>query len=123
MSVTYGNPLLIGESKNKRITQWNDKFSKIVSPSISKTTAPITVKALCYYDGYWYGAGRWFPKGGWYTGHVRTDRVNNNLFAINLKKKGDNPLNILKPNNKIITLGGSALNYVIPIYRDCFLLM
>ena len=63
MSVTYGNPLLIGESKNKRITQWNDKFSKIVSPSISKTTAPITVKALCYYDGYWYGAGAVVPEG------------------------------------------------------------
>lgn len=39
------------------IVQWNDKFSKIVSPSISNTAAPITVKALCYYDGYWYGAG------------------------------------------------------------------
>lgn len=57
MSTIYGNPLLIGGGKNKQITQWNDKFSKIVSPSISKTTAPITVKALCYYDGYWYGAG------------------------------------------------------------------
>ena len=87
MSVTYGNPLLIGESKNKRITQWNDKFSKIVQPSISKTTAPITVKALCYYDGYWYGAGRWFPKGEWYAGRVKTNRADNNLFAINLKKK------------------------------------
>ena len=36
------------------------------------------------------------------------------------KKKGDNPLSILKLNNKIITLGGSALNYVIPIYGGCF---
>lgn len=57
MSVIYGNPLLIGVGKKSQILQWNDKFSKIVSPSISKTTAPITVKALCYYDGYWYGAG------------------------------------------------------------------
>ena len=36
------------------------------------------------------------------------------------KKERDNPLNILKLNNKIITLGGSALNHVIPIYRGCF---
>lgn len=57
MSTIYGNPLLIGVGKKSQILQWNDKFSKIVSPSISKTTAPITVKALCYYDGYWYGAG------------------------------------------------------------------
>ena len=57
MSVIYGNPLLIGVGKKSQILQWNDKFSKIVSPSISKTTTPITVKALCYYDGYWYGAG------------------------------------------------------------------
>ena len=57
MSTIYGNPLLIGVGKKGQILQWNDKFSKIVSPSISKTTAPITVKALCYYDGYWYGAG------------------------------------------------------------------
>lgn len=39
------------------IVQWNDKFAKIVSPGTVKTAAPITVKALCYYDGYWYGAG------------------------------------------------------------------
>lgn len=39
------------------IVQWIDKFAKIVSPSTVKTAAPITVKALCYYDGYWYGAG------------------------------------------------------------------
>lgn len=32
------------------------------------------------------------------------------------KKKGDNPLSILKLNNKIITLGGSVVNHVIPIY-------
>ena len=57
MSVIYGNPLLLGGGKKSQILQWNNKFSKIVSPSISKTTAPITVKALCYYDGYWYGAG------------------------------------------------------------------
>lgn len=57
MSTIYGNPLLIGVGKKSQILQWNDKFSKIVSPSISKTAAPITVKALCYYDGYWYGAG------------------------------------------------------------------
>ena len=57
MSTIYGSPLLIGGGKKGQILQWNDKFSKIVSPSISKTTAPITVKALCYYDGYWYGAG------------------------------------------------------------------
>ena len=63
MSVIYGNPLLIGVGKKSQITQWNDKFSKIVSPSISKTTAPITVKALCYYDGYWYGAGAVVPEG------------------------------------------------------------
>ena len=30
--------------------------------------------------------------------------------------KGDNPLSILKLNNKIITLGGSVVNYVSPIY-------
>lgn len=57
MSTIYGNPLLIGVGKKSQILQWNNKFSKIVSPGISKTTAPITVKALCYYDGYWYGAG------------------------------------------------------------------
>lgn len=57
MSTIYGNPLLLGGGKKNQILQWNDKFSKIVSPSISNTTAPITVKALCYYDGYWYGAG------------------------------------------------------------------
>lgn len=39
------------------IVQWSDKFAKIVSPGTVKTAAPITVKALCYYDGYWYGAG------------------------------------------------------------------
>lgn len=39
------------------ITQWNEKFTKILSPGTSETTAAITVKALCYYDGYWYGAG------------------------------------------------------------------
>lgn len=39
------------------IVQWNDKFAKIVSPGTVETAAPITVKALCYYDGYWYGAG------------------------------------------------------------------
>ena len=89
MSVTYGNPLLIGESKNKRITQWNDKFSKIVSPSISKTTAPITVKALRCATTMDTGMvrGRWFPKGEWYAGRVKTNRADNNLFAINLKKK------------------------------------
>ena len=71
-----------------------------------------------------YAAGRWSPKGEWYAGRVRTDRADNNLFALNLKKREkDNPLSILKLNNKIITLGGSALNYVIPIYRGCFLLM
>ena len=36
--------------------------------------------------------------------------MNNNLFALNLKKRErDNPLNILKLNNKMITLGGSIL--------------
>lgn len=39
------------------ITQWNEKFTKILSPGTTETTAAITVKALCYYDGYWYGAG------------------------------------------------------------------
>lgn len=39
------------------IVQWIDKFAKIVSPGTVETAAPITVKALCYYDGYWYGAG------------------------------------------------------------------
>ena len=34
----------------------------------------------------------------------------------NIKKKGDNPLSILKLNNKIITLGGSVVNHVLPIY-------
>ena len=34
-----------------------------------------------------YAAGRWSSKGEWYAGRVRTDRVNNNLFALNLKKE------------------------------------
>lgn len=38
-------------------TQWDPKYLKILSPSLSNTTANITVKALCYYDNYWYGVG------------------------------------------------------------------
>lgn len=52
------------------------------------------------------------PKGEWYAGRVKTDRADNNLFALNLKKKGDNPLSILKLNNKIITLGGSVVTAI-----------
>lgn len=42
---------------NSKATQWDTKYEKILTPTLTNTTAAITVKALCYYDGYWYGAG------------------------------------------------------------------
>lgn len=38
-------------------TQWNAKYSKVLSPSLSSISSALTVRALCYYDGYWYGIG------------------------------------------------------------------
>lgn len=38
-------------------TQWSSKYLKTLYPSLSNTTAAITVKAMTYYDGYWYGVG------------------------------------------------------------------
>ena len=57
MSTIYGNPLLLGGGGNKQVLKWNDKFTKITSFTSATTRVSITVKALCYYDGYWYGVG------------------------------------------------------------------
>jgi hypothetical protein len=38
-------------------TQWSSKYLKTLYPTLSNTTAAITVKAMTYYDGYWYGIG------------------------------------------------------------------
>ena len=39
------------------VTQWTDKFYKIISPEISTVSAAITVKGITYYDGFWYAVG------------------------------------------------------------------
>lgn len=38
-------------------TQWSSAMDAVLAPTLSYTTYPITVKAMCYYDGYWYGVG------------------------------------------------------------------
>ena len=55
-STIYGNALMIG-GVNKQVLKWNDKFTKITSFTSITTRVSVTVKALCYYDGYWYGVG------------------------------------------------------------------
>lgn len=44
-------------SNDTPATQWDSKYLKTLYPSLSNTTAAITVKAITYYNGYWYGVG------------------------------------------------------------------
>ena len=37
--------------------QWTPKFTKMQTPTLSTISKAITIKAMTYYDGYWYGVG------------------------------------------------------------------
>ena len=38
-------------------TQWDAKFDKVLTPTLSNTSCAVTLKAISYYDGYWYAVG------------------------------------------------------------------